>query len=358
MRRRAPIADFTTGTLDWQASLWDGNSGKEGLLNRLWQLGDVQFSVVAVLDQAGRVMERVEYSPYGVARNMPIGDFTGDGTVTTGDLYGSTGVFDGLLPAFFAAKATGDWDRSGVPPTQQDIFAFLADWFEGQSVAARVSPNDLSDRLAIDNPIGYCGYAFNRESADYCVRFRHYAPDYGRWLERDPAGYVDGGSLVGYGAMSPLVRVDPFGLVNRILHDGYDVPLPAPPEPRWSPRATGTSNCQASADQLLRIASAYANRCGGGAKSSLSGVDGSDVAGASINALGIPIGELESLLDGRWKGARDAVKAAGKAGNRGGAALGIVAARQAAERSGLACKALGAAAGKFTAGSLRDCFRT
>lgn len=28
MRRRAPIADFTSGALNWQASLWEGDSGK------------------------------------------------------------------------------------------------------------------------------------------------------------------------------------------------------------------------------------------------------------------------------------------------------------------------------------------
>jgi RHS repeat-associated protein len=46
------------------------------------------------------------------------------------------------------------------------------------------------------------------------VRFRHYDPTPGvaRWLERDPAGYVDGPSLYGYLGRSPVAGSDPFGL--------------------------------------------------------------------------------------------------------------------------------------------------
>lgn len=58
---------------------------------------------------------------------------------------------------------------------------------------------------------GYCGYVFNQESGFYTVRFRHYDPVWGRWIERDPAGYMDSMSLYGYGWGSPLSIVDPFG---------------------------------------------------------------------------------------------------------------------------------------------------
>ena len=63
---------------------------------------------------------------------------------------------------------------------------------------------------------GYCGYRFDSEWLGYTVRFRHYDPaaGYGRWLERDPAGYVDGGSLYGYGRQAPHAGSDPSGLVT------------------------------------------------------------------------------------------------------------------------------------------------
>lgn len=82
----------------------------------VYQLTDVQFSVVAVLDIAARVLERVEYTPYGVAVNQPAADFNGDGAVTIGDAtVGSTS----FLAAMFQSPtpATVDWDRSGLPPS-------------------------------------------------------------------------------------------------------------------------------------------------------------------------------------------------------------------------------------------------
>ena len=39
---------------------------------------------------------------------------------------------------------------------------------------------------AIDNQIGYDGYVFNQETAQYLVRHRSYDTTLGRWLERDP----------------------------------------------------------------------------------------------------------------------------------------------------------------------------
>jgi len=43
------------------------------------------------------------------------------------------------------------------------------------------------------------------------VRFRTYSPTLGRWLERDPAGYVDGMDLYEYVRGGPIDAVDPSG---------------------------------------------------------------------------------------------------------------------------------------------------
>jgi RHS repeat-associated protein len=42
--------------------------------------------------------------------------------------------------------------------------------------------------------------------------FRHYAPEIGRWLTRDPAGERDGLHPYAYGGNDPVNRVDPWGL--------------------------------------------------------------------------------------------------------------------------------------------------
>ena len=76
---------------------------------------------------------------------------------------------------------------------------------------------------------GYCGYRFDSEWLGYTVRFRHYDPaaGYGRWLERDPAGYRAGGSLYAYLGHAPTDSTDSFGLDEYIQRAGgplQDVP--------------------------------------------------------------------------------------------------------------------------------------
>jgi hypothetical protein len=56
---------------------------------------------------------------------------------------------------------------------------------------------------------------FNPETGLYTARFRHHSPRLGRFIQRDPAGFVDGMSLhAGYFASHG--RVDPLGLVSGV----------------------------------------------------------------------------------------------------------------------------------------------
>ncbi len=48
------------------------------------------------------------------------------------------------------------------------------------------------------------------------MRNRNYHPDLGRWLQRDPLGYVDGMSLYEYVRGNPLKFLDPFGLLSLL----------------------------------------------------------------------------------------------------------------------------------------------
>ncbi len=57
----------------------------------------------------------------------------------------------------------------------------------------------------------------------YHYRARTYDPVHGRFLQRDPAGYVDGGNLFEYVASRPLGLVDPSGeiTVDTLLDFGF-----------------------------------------------------------------------------------------------------------------------------------------
>jgi RHS repeat-associated protein len=63
-----------------------------------------------------------------------------------------------------------------------------------------------------DWEVRYAGYRWDGESGLYQVRFRYLHPGLGRWVSRDPLGYVDGMGLYEYVGSGPLGRLDPLGL--------------------------------------------------------------------------------------------------------------------------------------------------
>jgi len=68
----------------------------------------------------------------------------------------------------------------------------------------------------VKNPFGYTGQRKFRDNRSYDFMWyfknRIYKPDLGRFLQRDPAGYVDGINLYAYVKNNPLRYLDTFGL--------------------------------------------------------------------------------------------------------------------------------------------------
>ena len=69
------------------------------------------------------------------------------------------------------------------------------------------------------NRFGFTGQRFDDESGLYYFRARHYSPTLGRFLQPDPAGFVDGLNLYTYAGNSPISFVDPLGL-SRLRTSG------------------------------------------------------------------------------------------------------------------------------------------
>jgi RHS repeat-associated protein len=68
---------------------------------------------------------------------------------------------------------------------------------------------------APSGPFGYgaaYGYYTDSETGLCALAFRHYDPERGRFLNRDPIGYSGGVNLYGYVGNSPVGGVDPLGL--------------------------------------------------------------------------------------------------------------------------------------------------
>ena len=100
-----------------------------------------------------------------------------------------------------------DLDRNGKI-TQTDYDICIAD--DGKSSSGGVGEAGLFSK-GFCNSIGYYGYVFNEDSGLYTVRFRTYSPALGRWLERDPAGYVDVMDLYEYVRGGAIDATDPLG---------------------------------------------------------------------------------------------------------------------------------------------------
>ncbi len=74
-----------------------------------------------------------------------------------------------------------------------------------------------------ENPAGLGNFSFNlrmpgqyydAESGLFYNHFRDYDPQAGRYIESDPIGLAGGENLYGYVKNSPLLRVDPMGLLD------------------------------------------------------------------------------------------------------------------------------------------------
>jgi RHS repeat-associated protein len=76
-----------------------------------------------------------------------------------------------------------------------------------------VTPNSWGTaHSAIGNPWMFTGRQFDEETGLYFYRARYYDSDKGRFIQRDPLGYVDGMNLYAYVRDNPIDRIDPLGL--------------------------------------------------------------------------------------------------------------------------------------------------
>ncbi len=183
----------------------DGDYDDAGDSTR-YALTDHQFSVIALISDTGTLLERVTYTPYGEARHQWREDVDGDGDVDSADRTAASGGRGNIWQSSYNVDA--DVDRDGDVDSADLAQINTPSYKSALATAVLSAPG-------VGNVIGFCGYVFNPEiggSGIYTVRFRHYDPALGRWLERDPAGYVDSKSLYGYGVGNPTMGSDPFGL--------------------------------------------------------------------------------------------------------------------------------------------------
>jgi RHS repeat-associated protein len=77
----------------------------------------------------------------------------------------------------------------------------------------------LRDSSAISNPYLFTGQRLDAETGLYHYKFRQYNPYIGRFMQRDPLGFIDGFSLYEYAMSNPILYSDELGLSSNCNED-------------------------------------------------------------------------------------------------------------------------------------------
>ncbi len=192
---------------------------------------DRQYNVRGVVDRAGSLREVYRYDEYGRLLNRESrgrGDMDNDGDMET-----AGGSID--LTRFNAAASSFIWDPRADIDDDGDIDATdntrrissAAAWYPA------VSPTVAQAFSDVGNPFGWQGRVhFALDTADSATdgklmlidhRLRMHDPVIGRWLTRDPIGYVgETFNLYEYLESNPIEYMDPLGLVPPVVHVNWD----------------------------------------------------------------------------------------------------------------------------------------
>jgi RHS repeat-associated protein len=100
-------------------------------------------------------------------------------------------------------------DQAGAVVERYSYTAYGKPTFHNPTTGVPLSPQPTGS--ALGNPYLYTGRRLDAETGLYYYRARYYDPDLGRFLGRDPIGYEGGINLYEYVGDRPLVKTDPSG---------------------------------------------------------------------------------------------------------------------------------------------------
>ncbi len=103
----------------------------------------------------------------------------------------------------------------GSVSTLTDMAGVVVERYEYDGYGQVSMTNNSYDTLnqsVVGNPYFFNGRRLDAETGLFYYRARHYDPQHGRFLQRDPLGYVNGMNLYEYVGGNPINLVDPLGL--------------------------------------------------------------------------------------------------------------------------------------------------
>jgi RHS repeat-associated protein len=185
-----------------------------------YQLTDSQGSVVAIVDSSRRIVERLSYDAYGMPRYVA-GSVVINAESVDADLAYVTSIL---------GKRIGESGYDSRADLNRDGVINAADQTLVTTYRYKPSSDLISNPAWADNTVGYSGYQYVSSTGMYSVRMRWLDPESGRWLQRDPMGYVNGAGLYQYVTSSPFGFVDPYGLESSFWDDMWFIFVEATPE--------------------------------------------------------------------------------------------------------------------------------
>ena len=220
-------------------SIWDPTSANELVQTRsmqrsggsygtpfpMWAATDRRRDVVALHYNLGAGFmghTRVRYSPYGVPEPVLTGDLNHDGLLNNDDR-AQLALIRASEPSGVVTMPGPDWTPDAdlnfdgaIDETDASMLTNLV-----SAGSAPSEPGDLWGQGGTSAwrgvAIGYAGMLYDRQAGAFLMRNRWHSPTLGRFLSRDPAGYVDGMSLYAYVSGNPLKYWDPFGLACTLF---------------------------------------------------------------------------------------------------------------------------------------------
>lgn len=166
---------------------------------RVYYLHNWRSDTAMLLSAAGEQLETVRYSAYGVPFSLAAGDVKESfGTIDLQD----TGQFSNWI-------STSTYDVRADLDLDGDI-----DGNDGALIKTSTGGRGALTHPDHDNRLGYAGYVADPDLSGtvWHVRNRVLNSDLGRWLTRDPMGYVDGLDLSEYVGSAPVINADSMGL--------------------------------------------------------------------------------------------------------------------------------------------------
>jgi RHS repeat-associated protein len=175
--------------------------------------------VLVILTEGGSIVELIKYTPYGEPISIPVGDT--DSNFAWDD--------DDADRIAWYIESGGTYDVRLNPRLTGSVSYADITYASSITGGSQTLGRGVLSSEGVQNRFGYAGYRYDHHLSGgagagrhlYHVRHRVYQAHIGRWMTKDPLGYVDGMSLYEYVRSQPLTKRDPYGLESKDILDCY-----------------------------------------------------------------------------------------------------------------------------------------